>query len=547
MQQLISLWSSLEPRRKVLAILSTIALTIAVIGLSSMATSPNLSLLYAGLDGRQSADIVRSLDQQGVKYEVRGSSILVEARQRDQLRMTLAGEGLPSNSGDGYELLDGLTGFGTTSQMFDAAYWRAKEGELARTIVANPGISAARVHIANPSSSPFQRGQAPTASVTVTTSGLEEASAKALKFLVSSAVAGLKSDAVTIIDATTGRMLADSAESTADDSTSDRGAELKAKVERILEARVGFGKAIVEVSMETMRDSESIVERRFDPEGRVAISTNSEEISNSANNSGISGVTVASNLPSGDASAPDRESTSQTSEIRETTNFEVSETLREVTRTPGAIKRLTVAVLVDGIAVPDGQGGTTWQPRSDDELSVLHDLVASAVGFDEARGDIITLKTLEFDALPELGTTANSGFLESMILEPMRLIQLAVLSLVALALGLFVVRPILTTQPEKPLLGVADDAALTFDLDGTAVGVDGNGEITDTLALDSSETAVSTDGLTPIGSNDLADQLSQSAEDGSIGKLKTLIEERQPDTIEILKSWLEDDAEKEIA
>lgn len=547
MQQLVSLWSSLEPRRKVLAILSTIALTIAVVGLSSMATSPNLALLYAGLDSRQSADIVRSLDQQGVRYEVRGNSILVEANERDQLRMTLAGEGLPSNSGDGYELLDGLTGFGTTSQMFDAAYWRAKEGELARTIVANPGISAARVHIANPSSSPFQRGQAPTASVTVTTTGIEEASAKALKFLVSSAVAGLKSDSVTIIDATTGRILADSAEETAAANTSDRGAELKAKVERILEARVGPGKAIVEVSMETMRDSESIVERRFDPDGRVAISTNTEEISNSANNSGISGVTVASNLPSGDASAPERESKSQTSEIRETTNFEVSETLREVTRGPGAIKRLTVAVLVDGIAVPNDEGTTTWQPRTEDELQVLHDLVASAVGFDEARGDKITLKTLEFDAIPELGSAATSGFLENMILEPMRLIQLAVLSLVALALGLFVVRPILTARPDQPLLEAANDEVLNFDLEGTAIGVDGNSEALDRAVSDTADTAVSTDVLTPLGEENLTDQLSQSEEDGSIGKLKSLIEERQPDTIEILKNWLEDDVEKEIA
>ena len=69
--------------------------------------------------------------------------------------MTLAAEGLPANSGTGYELLDSLSGFGTTSQMFDAAYWRAKEGELARTLLAMPQIRAARVHLASAPARPL--------------------------------------------------------------------------------------------------------------------------------------------------------------------------------------------------------------------------------------------------------------------------------------------------------------------------------------------------------------------------------------------------------
>ena len=161
--------------------------------MSRMATAPTMTLLYSGLDSSAAGEVVQALEAKSVAYEIRGGSIFVSAAQRDELRMTLASDGLPANSSNGYELLDSLTGFGTTSQMFDAAYWRAKEGELARTIVSSPQIQSARVHIANPSSQPFKRQIAATASVTVTANGGTVATAQAngLRYLVASAVAGL--------------------------------------------------------------------------------------------------------------------------------------------------------------------------------------------------------------------------------------------------------------------------------------------------------------------------------------------------------------------
>ncbi|MBE0554680.1 MAG: flagellar M-ring protein FliF, partial [Rhodobacteraceae bacterium] len=148
MQNLLSIWAALDGRRRALVAGATVAVFLAVIALSRMAASPDLALLYAGLEGAAAGEVIAALDQRGIAHEVRGDSIWVPAAERDSLRMTLAAEGLPANSGSGYELLDGLSGFGTTAQMFDAAYWRAKEGELARTIQSNPQIRAARVHIA---------------------------------------------------------------------------------------------------------------------------------------------------------------------------------------------------------------------------------------------------------------------------------------------------------------------------------------------------------------------------------------------------------------
>ncbi|MEL7345576.1 MAG: flagellar M-ring protein FliF, partial [Pseudomonadota bacterium] len=194
MQNLIAVWMGMTAQRRVVVVLATVAMFAAVLTIARMANSPTLSLLYAGIDGPASADVIRALDQEGVAYEVRGTSVYVEAARRDQLRLTLAGEGLPANGAQGYEILDGLSGFGTTAQMFDAAYWRAKEGELARTIVASPLVSAARVHLSASQSQPFRRDQALSGSVTVTpnAASLGAGQANALRHLVASAVAGLE-------------------------------------------------------------------------------------------------------------------------------------------------------------------------------------------------------------------------------------------------------------------------------------------------------------------------------------------------------------------
>ncbi|MEY8839387.1 flagellar M-ring protein FliF, partial [Cribrihabitans sp. XS_ASV171] len=202
MQQIRNVWASLDWRKRVIVLGATLAVFASLLGLSRIASSPSMTLLYAGLEPGAAGEIVRALEGKGTPYDVRGGSIYVPSVQRDELRMTLASEGLPANGGKGYELLDSLSGFGTTSQMFDAAYWRAKEGELARTIVANPRIAQARVHIANSTANPFQRSAEPTASVSVISSGgtITPAQANAIRYLVASAVTGLEIDRVAVID-----------------------------------------------------------------------------------------------------------------------------------------------------------------------------------------------------------------------------------------------------------------------------------------------------------------------------------------------------------
>ncbi len=528
LEQLQNVFASADLRRKVIAGLAAAGMFAAILAMTNLASKPSLTLLYSGLESSQAGEIVQTLEQRGVEYDVRGGSIFVEAGQRDSLRMTLASEGLPANSTKGYELLDSLNGFGTTSQMFDAAYWRAKEGELARTIAASPLISAARVHIANSSRNPFQKNAAPTASVSVTSvdGGLSAKHAKALRYLIASAVAGLPADNVSVID-DRGGLIGAADEAATSEAGQDKAEMLRAKVQNLLEARVGYGNAVVEVSVDTVTETESIRETRIDPESRVAISTDTEERSGNSTDSGGGDVTVASNLPDGAAGGGSDSNSSQNTETRERVNYEISETFREVLRTPGAIKRMSVAVLVNGTSTTDDAGEATFEPRSAEELSDLKELVSSAVGYSEDRGDIITIKSLQFQPIETLGTEAQSSFMGSMGLDAMSLIQMAVLALVSLVLGLFVLRPILT----KPALAELPSPPLGLPSTG---GLALNGEIDD-------------DGEFPLGelpslmgAPGLPDTME---EQDPVERLRTLIGERQDETVEILRNWLENKEE----
>ena len=246
--------------------------------------------------------------------------------------MTLAAKGLPAGGPQGYEILDSLSGFGTTSQMFDAAYWRAKEGELARTITGSPNVRAARVHLANPVSQPFSRTPAGSASVTVTMARgeLDRGQAEAIRYLVSSAVAGVAPEAVAVMDAASGVVLAGKDDKLAGGAPSadERAETLRSNIQRLLEARVGPGRAIVEVNVDADMDSQTISERTIDPDSRVAISSETEESTENASGTNPS-VTVASNLPDGDVGANKGDNSRNARKSRERQNFEVSETRRE--------------------------------------------------------------------------------------------------------------------------------------------------------------------------------------------------------------------------
>jgi len=528
-QQLRTVWDALDASRRIMAIAAALGVFLAVLGLARMASAPSMSLLYAGLEGAQAGQVIQALDQRGLNFEVRGDAIYVPSTARDETRMALAAQGLPANSASGYELLDGLTGFGTTSQMFDAAYWRAKEGELARTIVASAHVRAARVHIAHGAGQPFRRERSLSASVTVTPAGaaLPAHQAQALRYLVASAVAGLAPEDVAVIDSTTGLIATDSA--TGAGAAGDRAAEMRRNVERLLEAHVGAGRAVVEVNVETVTDRETIVERRIDPDSRIALSTDSEERTATSSDSRSPGVSVASNLPDGDAAGGPGQAESRDVQSRQRTAFDVSQTSREIQRGPGAIRRLSVAVLVDGVRAPGPDGTMQWTPRPEPELEALRELVASAVGFDAERGDIITLRSLPFEVPALVGTEAGAGLVERLGLDAMGLIRLAVLALVVLFLALFVLRPLLRPAPMPaglPALPGRSAEPAGAGLAGPAL----TGEIDDSVAMPGNR------------GQRLDDGPGQAAD--PVERMRTLIAGRQDETLQILRGWMDERREE---
>lgn len=528
LQQLVAQWKALAPRRRWVVGGATLLVFLAILALSGMAAKPRMALLYAGLEPAQAGQVVSALEQRGIAFEVRGDSIWADATQRDELRMMLASQGLPANSGNGYELLDTLSGFGTTAQMFDAAYWRAKEGELARTILSSHNIRAARVHIAVPPTPGFRNQTRPTASVSVTTAtgGLSATQAKALKYLVSSAVPGMKPEDVSIIDSASGLIAGgDEGPQQASDS---RATTLRENAQRVLEARVGYGKAVVEVAIESVTEREALTERHVDPQTRVAVTTDTQEQTRQSNNTRGGNVSVASNLPEG-AGARDSNSSDQQNETRARTNYDVSQTTREVLRLPGDVKRLTVAVLVDGIEGKDANGQTAIVPRPDPEIAALRDLVASAVGFDEKRGDVITIRSMPFQPLAAQGSEAPGGFFATSGLDPMRLAEMAALAVVALVLGLFVMRPaLLQRRPQDA------EAAISLPAPPEALPVE----------AEDAPTPLTGDLMMPnFAMPDISlpgEGLDLPSGDDPVARLRLLIEQRRVESAEILRGWMED-------
>ena len=466
----------LDPQKKIVVVLATIATLVAFFGLVRVVNTPSMALLYSGLDSATSGEIVASLEQKTIPFEIRGNAIYVDSNDRDQARLSLASEGLPSNGIAGYELLDSLSGFGTTSQMFDAAYWRAKEGELARTILTSARISMARVHIANAVQQPFSRGVEPSASVTVSVKSgvLDVGQAEAIRYLVAAAVSGMVPEQVAVIDSEYGVILQPGIISNIGSGTGEldaRAQELRENVERLLTARVGAGNAVVEVMIEAQSESETVTERILDPERSVPISSDSETSTETSSGGAGGAVTVASNLPDTGDSAGGGQNSRNQSQSRERINYEVSETIRERVHLPGDIARLSVAVLINHETTVDANGATTTAPRSETEIAAFQALVQSAVGFNEERGDVITIETMKFPDPPVLGTVASAGFLSGYAFNIPVMLQMAVLAIVTLALGMFVVKPILTNPtPQLNQLSLEPMAALGSNADYGSTG-----------------------------------------------------------------------------
>lgn len=411
-------------------------------------SEPPKAILYSGLEQRDAAAVVAKLDALNIKYETKGdgATILVPADQVTKLRMQLAQENLPA-AGVGYEIFDKTDTFGATAFVQNINKLRAMEGELARTIHTIDGIDSVRVHLVVPEREIFSReAQSPSASVMVKTRGvMGREQVGAIQHLVAAAVVGLKPARVAIID-DKGNLLAGGEEKTGVDAiaadqeqnTTSFEDRLRQRVESIVESVVGQGRARVQVTANIDYNHVSETSETFDPDSKVVRSTSTVE-ANSNESDRSNAVSVGNAMPGAQpGGAAGTQSTSGNTE--ETTNYEISKVTRTNTNDPVSIKRLSVAVTVDGIV---GENGS-YRARSAKDMQQIEALVKSAIGYDQARGDQVQVINMPFARVDTtMGTAAAEPFLGLDGPAWFKIIEVAILSLTALLIGLFVLRPLI--------------------------------------------------------------------------------------------------------
>lgn len=441
------------------------AVTAVLIGFFALVivrvSTPAMAPLFTELTLDDSARIVKELDTQGINYELRaeGSTILVPKPDVTRLRMKLAETGMPRGGSVGYEIFDKSDALGTTSFVQNVNHLRALEGELARTIRSIDRVASARVHLVIPERQLFARDkQDPSAAIVLKLRGqLDAGQVRAIRHLIASAVRGLKPERISIVNEQ-GKLLADGSGNEADPIASgldDRHAafekRLKDQIESIISNVVGPGRARVQVAAEVDYSRIQQTSDTYDPESRVARSTQTrEESTGTANNE--QGVTVGNEIPIAanqrgaqpQPAAPAPRDQSKKSE--EIVNYEISRTTRSETTEAGRVKRISVAVLVDGNYTRSDKGEMTYQPRSKEELDRITALVRSAIGFEQKRGDQVEVVNLRFADAPIVpAISEEAGFFSSLRFttdDIFQGVQILVIFLLSGLVLLFVIRPL---------------------------------------------------------------------------------------------------------
>ncbi|MFO1014491.1 MAG: flagellar basal-body MS-ring/collar protein FliF [Caulobacteraceae bacterium] len=413
------------------------------------------ALLYSNLDLREAGSITQALDQAGIKYVVKGdgSTILVERDQVASTRLMLSGKGLPTAGSVGYEIFDNASALGATEFQQNLNRQRALEGELGRTIRSLDGVTSARVHLVMPQRQLFEEeAEKPTASVTIGVGARQptEEQVRAVQNLIAGAVPNLTPDHVTVIDQHGKTLSAASDGSLAGSAADDRRGEIEERIRRqvmdIVERVVGPGHARVQVNAEVDLSQVTVQEEKFDPDGQVVRSEQTGEEGSRENQTNANGgVTAASNVPGAPPTAGTGDTGNASNSTQSTTNYEISRTTRTEVQAPGSIKRVSVAVAVDGITAPGTNGRPgAYTARSAQDMQRIEALVKASIGFSTDRGDQVTVVNVRFPSDADAdGTTAASPLMGFDKNDIMRAVELGVLAIVAILLLFLVVRPLI--------------------------------------------------------------------------------------------------------
>lgn len=514
-------------------------------------SQPQMALLFSDLTLEDSAQIVKELERRQVRFQIRadGAQVFVPQEQVARVRLQLAETGMPRGGGVGYEIFDKGDALSSTSFVQNMNQLRALEGELARTIRGLDRVQSARVHLVMPERALFSRERSePSASIVLRMrGGLEPAQIRAVRHLVASAVRGLSPQRISIVDES-GRLLADGAADAAglggttfDERRAAQERHLREQVESIIASVVGPGRARVQVTADMDFNRITQTSDDYDPERRVVRSTQTREEQSSSGEGRDGQVSVGNELPGANQTTPQGQAASREASRKseETVNYEIARTQRTEVTEGGRIKRVSVAVLVDGVYARDAQGNVNYQARSQEEMDRIGALVRSAIGFDQRRGDQVEIVNLRFAEAPQLTAPEPAKpwwMIYDLTKEDIRYaIELAVLLVVSLLVLLFVVRPlmrrILTAEPEAPAPAALPGKA------GEAAGHGGEGG-DHAGGLKAPPLAPGLDSPT-MKLIEMA-QIKGEVHQASLAKVGELVEKNPHETVSIIRQWLND-------
>lgn len=495
-----------------------------------------MQLLYGDLTQTDSREIVRELELSGINFtlEDNGATILVPGDDVTRVRLQMAELALPTGGSVGYELFDNMDALGATNFMQNVNLVRALEGELSRTIRSIDGVQSARVHLVMPQREMFTREtQEPTASVYVkmTTGRLAANQVSAVQHIIAAAVPKLKPSNISIID-DRGTLLSRTFAGD-DEMIAEQQDEARVKLENrlssaimeMVESSLGPGKVRAEVRAEMDFDRVVTEEEIYDPDGQVPRSTVTVDENLQSLETDPDNVTVSQNLP--DQQFQDDGPRSSTSELRteETVNFEISRKVVNQIRESGVIRRLSVAVLVDGNYVPDENGERVYQPLDQETMEKLEALVRTAIGADAARGDQVEVINMPFTNFDEFAGDFEEfdlfGFSKE---EVMRMAEGLGVAIVAVLVILLVVRPLVTRAFETM---PADDNLLTNDGMAQLTGPGGM-----PMPLPSDEEEEDLDELIDI------DKVEGRVKASSLRKINDIVDKHPEEAISIFRTWL---------
>lgn len=507
-------------------------------------STPEMKLLYSDLSSIDSGAIAAKLEEAGIPYSVSPDSTRIMAPEKEvgRARLLLAEAGLPNGGSLGYELFDKQSGFGTTNFVQNVNQVRALEGELARTISSIQNVRSARVHLVLPQRELFSREARPSsASVYLGVrpgARIEQQSIYAIQSLVASAVPDLKAANVTIID-NNGTLLArgggESEEglmtAKAEEMRRNYETRLTEKIEDQVSRVVGFGSVRAIVNAEMNFDRINTNEELFDPEGQVVRSTQSSTENSLEREAPPEDVSVQNNLPGiGGDTLVDNKPSAENNVTEEVTNFEISKTIRNTVREVGEIKRLSISVLVDGLYTTGADGQKTYQERNPEEIKQIEELVRSAAGFDEKRGDLITVKNLKFAEVETSEDIADESMLFGF--QKSDLIDVAEVLLISIMIILVV---LLVLQPMVARLLSTDGAEVPSDVEA------------DLLAMRPMSPALAA----PTGDEFIPPEQHQEEESliniqgvegkvksSSIKKVEEIVENYPSETVSVIRSWM---------